>query len=246
MKKIVKIIVIILVVLLVLAAILLGFAYNFGLSGLHNHTEPKSEQIRVACVGDSITYGHGVFPWAKNNYPAVLGKLLGDEYHVANFGHSGATASDDSNNPYTKTEQYQLAIDYKPNILVIMLGSNDSREETWVSEEKLLLDIIKIVEAIRSDELQRVIVCTPASAYYTDGAEIDGTAGFDLRPEYIERAADAIRIAAKSTWALGVKLVDINKVTENHPEWFKLDGIHPGNDGARAIAEAICDKILEK
>ena len=62
------------------------YLYNNGLSGLYNNTEPKEGQIRVACVGDSITYGHSVSGWGKNHYPAVLQQLLGDGYHVANFG----------------------------------------------------------------------------------------------------------------------------------------------------------------
>jgi len=40
------------------------------------------DKIKVACVGDSITYGLGVSSWPENNYPVVLENLLGTEYHV--------------------------------------------------------------------------------------------------------------------------------------------------------------------
>lgn len=67
-----------------------GFAYLYfnGMSGMSNTTEAKDGQIRIACVGDSTTYGHGISNWPKNNYPAILQNLLGEGYHVNNYGVS--------------------------------------------------------------------------------------------------------------------------------------------------------------
>ena len=44
---------------------------------LHAALVRAEEVVRVACVGDSITYGAGVANRGKNNYPKVLGGLLG-------------------------------------------------------------------------------------------------------------------------------------------------------------------------
>ena len=91
MKKFLKIILIILLVLIV--AVVAGFLYLYthGLSGITcNNGEPREGQIKIACVGDSITYGHGIKGWAKNNYPVRLQNLLGESYHVQSFGVSGA------------------------------------------------------------------------------------------------------------------------------------------------------------
>ena len=38
------------------------------------------EPIRVACIGDSITFGAGVENRNVNHYPLVMNKLLGDKY----------------------------------------------------------------------------------------------------------------------------------------------------------------------
>ena len=94
--------------------------YCNGYSGLHNHSIAKQGQIKVACVGDSITYGHGISGWARNNYPAQLQKILGDEYHVENFGHSGTTASSKGDKPYNESPQYELSLEYNADIVIAL------------------------------------------------------------------------------------------------------------------------------
>ena len=85
MKKVLKVLLIILLILILIVAG--GFAYLYfnGMSGMSNTTEAKGGQIKVACAGDSTTYGHGISNWPRNNYPTVLQNLLGDGYHVNNY-----------------------------------------------------------------------------------------------------------------------------------------------------------------
>ena len=54
-------------------------------------TSCNKEPLRVACVGDSITYGHGIRDREHDTYPAILDSLLGDKFDVQNFGVSGTT-----------------------------------------------------------------------------------------------------------------------------------------------------------
>ena len=129
-----KTIFIIAVSLIAVATTIFLILYFNGFSGIHNHTDAKEGQIKIACVGDSITYGHGIANWPKNNYPAQLQEFLGDEYHVSNFGHSGRTLSPDGDQPYVESDQYQLSLDYDADIVVIMLGTNDSKPENWTNE----------------------------------------------------------------------------------------------------------------
>ena len=49
------------------------------------------QTIKVACVGNSVTYGAGIKDRELNSYPKKLQNLLGDSYQVANLGFSGAT-----------------------------------------------------------------------------------------------------------------------------------------------------------
>src|SRR3954469_23880998 len=86
-----------------------------------------AEPIKIACVGDSITFGYGLQEVEK--YPAVLGKLLGDRYQIGNFGVNGATLLKKGDNPYWKVPAFQAATDFKPNIVVIKLGTNDTKAQ---------------------------------------------------------------------------------------------------------------------
>ena len=89
--------------------------------------KPREGQIRVACVGDSITYGYGIRNWARNNYPAQLGHWLGDGYCVQNFGVCGATASLQGDLPHEKEAAYRESLAFRPEIVLLMLGTNDPR-----------------------------------------------------------------------------------------------------------------------
>src|SRR3954451_2825248 len=80
-------------------------------------------KIKVACVGDSITYGSGLKDRAKESYPVVLQGLLGDKYEVRNFGVSGATLLKKGDKPYDKEKAYPQALDFRPDIVVIKLGT---------------------------------------------------------------------------------------------------------------------------
>lgn len=234
LKKIGKIL---LIVVLVIALVIGGgFAYLYfnGLSGMSNTTEAEEGQIKVACVGDSITYGHGIANWPKNNYPAVLQGLLGEGYHVNSYGVSGRAVQPDSDQPYTALEHYQQSLAYEADIVVFMMGSNDSKPENWHGAEAFETELLSLLDSYGDAE---IILCTPATAFFLDG-KTEGLAEYDIQPVIVEEIAQIIRdVAAERGWTL----VDLHSFTAEHPEWFEKDGIHPNNDGAAAIAEEIAE-----
>lgn len=234
LKKIGKIL---LIVVLVIALVIGGgFAYLYfnGLSGMSNTTEAEEGQIKVACVGDSITYGHGIANWPKNNYPAVLQGLLGEGYHVNSYGVSGRAVQPDSDQPYTALEHYQQSLAYEADIVVFMMGSNDSKPENWHGAEAFETELLSLLDSYGDAE---IILCTPATAFFLDG-KTEGLAEYDIQPVIVEEIAQIIRdVAAERGWTL----VDLHNFTAEHPEWFEKDGIHPNNDGAAAIAEEIAE-----
>lgn len=71
--------------------------------------------MKIACVGDSLTYGYASTNPATNSYPSVLGQLLGDSYQVGNFGKSSSYVLD-PDNPYNIKEKllsYRNTEEYK-------------------------------------------------------------------------------------------------------------------------------------
>lgn len=213
--------------------------YCNGYSGAHTRARYHEGQIKVACVGDSITYGHGIKGWARNNYPAQLGKILGDGYHVQNFGHSGKTVSNNGDQPYTDSKWYVKGLEYDADILVIMLGTNDSKPENWTNVEDFINEYDSLIEEYKKNNPDlRVIICTPAAAFLKDGGSAQ-TTNFDIQPKVVEAIRNRIRVYAL---ARGYELVDVYDLTQYHREWFS-DNVHPSGEGARAIAELIAKKI---
>ena len=64
-------------------------------------------KVKVACVGNSVTYGAGIENREINAYPAQLQRMLGDGYEVMNFGKSGATLLNKGHRPYPRTGRVQ-------------------------------------------------------------------------------------------------------------------------------------------
>ncbi|MCC8021594.1 MAG: GDSL-type esterase/lipase family protein [Akkermansia sp.] len=90
---------------------------------------PSFAGTKIACVGDSITYGSGISNRETNSYPYFLQKLLGDGYEVVNFGNPGKTAGDFPGQVgrwYGSTREHQEAVAFEGDIYVCNLGINDT------------------------------------------------------------------------------------------------------------------------
>lgn len=99
--------------------------------------EDYQKTIRVACVGDSITAGVGAEGKA---YPAQLGKMLGRKWEVRNFGISGCTLLNQGDNPYQKQGAFKAALADKPDVVIIMLGTNDTKPQNWKHKDQFAAD----------------------------------------------------------------------------------------------------------
>lgn len=236
------------VVLSVIAAVIFlsaaGFAFLFynGYSGVHIDTEYIDGQIKVACVGDSITYGHGISNWNKNNYPKSLGKILGDEYCVQNFGVSGSTVQKTADKPYTKTKQYEQSLAFDSDIIILMLGSNDSKPENWKSAAEFKKQYNELIDSyISNNKSSEIYLCTPAAPFYT-GGEKSGLMNFDISKNQVDEIAEIIKEIASERQ---LEIIDINSFTADNSQWFEKDGIHPNKNGAAAIAKEISQHIQE-
>ena len=88
--------------------------------------------IRVACIGNSITAGARLDKISpEERYPTILQNLLGSDYTVQNLGVGGATLLKGSSNPYWNLPAYSTALAFKPDIIVVKLGTNDSNPSNW-------------------------------------------------------------------------------------------------------------------
>lgn len=228
-----------LIVVLVLVLIMGGgFAYLYlhGMSGMSNTTEAKAGQIKVACVGDSITYGHGLSGWPKNSYPALLQGLLKDSYHVNNYGVSSYAVQEKADRSYRTLPHYEECLAYDPDIVVFMMGSNDSKPENWKDADTFRKDLESLLDSFGDAQ---IILCTPATAFFLEG-QTEGVTEHSIQPLVVEEIAQVVRDVAAER---GYTLLDIHALTAENPQWFTKDGVHPDTEGAAAIAQAVCNVI---
>lgn len=240
LKLILRILSIVTIVIILLLIVGFTFLYFNGLSGMRNTTEPKVGQVKVACVGDSITYGHGIKNWPKNNYPVLMQNLLGDGYHVNSYGVSGRAVQDNSDQPYRALPHYEESVSYDADIIVFMMGSNDTKPENWFGEDAFKNALMDLLDDYTQGEKKPAIyICTPPACFFMEDSDGELTS-HDLRPAYADIIAEIVHQTAEE---LGYPVIDIHALTKENPQWFVKDGVHPNNDGAAAIAQVVCEAI---
>lgn len=193
----------------------------------------KAEGIRIACVGDSITQGMGVKNPERNSYPALLQELLGNTYQVLNYGHSARTLVKSGDYPYWSSVCFAASREANPSVVLIMLGTNDSKSRNWNAAE-YEQQLSEFVETYRIlPEHPRVYLLTPCATFVLEGKK-KVVYGVDNRVIEKEILPIVMRVAGIGT----LPVIDIYSATQDHPEYF-VDGVHPNLDGAHAIADTV-------
>jgi lysophospholipase L1-like esterase len=183
--------------------------------------------IRVTCVGDSITQGVG----AKRgqSWPAQLQEMLGDKWSVKNVGRSGTTLMNSGDSPYQKCPQFKTAMKTPADVVIIMLGTNDTKPANWAhfekDYEKDYRDLISKFVSLPSKP--RIFLCLPP--YIAK----DGNWGIN-EPDTVAQ----IPIIKKIAKDLKLGLIDVHGALLGMDELIP-DKVHPNTDGATVIAKAI-------
>ncbi|MGI9240757.1 MAG: GDSL-type esterase/lipase family protein [Verrucomicrobiales bacterium] len=208
------------------ALLLLSMAAG-GLPAIAKDGKARSA-VKIACVGDSITYGAGIKQRETSSYPSQLGKLLGADFQVRNFGVSGATLMKKGNHPYWKTNAYESALSWKPDIVVIKLGTNDTKPGNWKHHEGLAGDLEEMIRTFRGLPTKpKIFLCLPAPAFPERWGIRDSVIKNELIP-IIRRVAKEQRCPT----------IDIYSALEGKDHYFP-DKIHPNKDGATVIAKSV-------
>lgn len=193
---------------------------------------PREQALRVACIGNSITDGMGIDMSEVYGYPAVLQRLLGKNYNVKNFGVSARTLMNKGDLPYMKEQAWVDAQAFLPNIVVIKLGTNDSKDYNWIHGADYGADLQKMVDTLRAlPSKPQIYVCSPIPA-----ARIWGISDSVI----VNGEIPAIKRVVKKN-----KLAYIDLHTEFKPTegLMQRDGIHPTDKGAAQLAKIIAAHI---
>lgn len=208
--------------------------------------KPHSSAPIIIAMGDSITFGDGVIGTrSTDSWPVKLETQLAGNYQVLNYGVSGATLQDEGDKPYwnlpdAALQNYvQSALSLNPEIVILMLGSNDTKPINWdVNRYVWELDA-RVKELKETASIKHLILMSPPCAFPYDES---GVVLYEIRNEILR---DEIRpIVEQVAKDNDVDFLDLYAFTENHPEYF-MDGVHPNSFGNMAIAKHISEFISQ-
>ena len=192
-------------------------------------------QTKIACIGDSITEGAGLGSPTLESYPARLQRLLGgtNEFLVRNFGVSGRTLLKRGDLPYWREIAFTNSRTFGPDIVIIQLGTNDSKPQNWAYRTNFLADykeMIAIYAALPSTP--RIYLCTPCPVF--------GNGNFSINPGIVRtNIAPLVRdLAAELT----LPVIDLHRRMTNST-WFP-DTVHPNTRGMAAMAAVMFESLF--
>ena len=195
----------------------------------------QSASIKIACVGDSITYGHGLKNRDKESYPAQLGAMLGQKYAVRNYGVSASTLLKKGNKPYWKLPQFMAVQKDKPNIVIIKLGTNDMKPNNWKYKDEYKPNYVEMIKTFQKLESKpTVMICYPLPIFRTKGDFKDSIVREEIIPLVDQVAKEA-----------GVKIINLYKPMAGKNE-LSRDGVHPNVAGTKLMAETVAKVIRDE
>ncbi len=190
---------------------------------------PAGDNLKLACMGDSITYGFGLIN-SDNSYPGLLGKTLSSHWEIRNFGVNGACARSGQADSYDKTGMVEKINKWDPEILLFMLGSNDSKAENWVDRNTYLSACRDLLASIKERE-RTVFIMLPPPA---------GINFFGIRNEIIQKEIyPALRELAAEK---GYPVIEFTEKMKGSPYLF-LDNVHPNKYGYTLMSGAISKEL---
>lgn len=196
---------------------------------------PGRNRIRVACIGDSVTYGYGIEDRENDSYPSQLQKLLGSSYEVRNFGHNGATLLSHGHRPYFTLPEFGEALEYKADIVVIHLGLNDTDPRNWPNySEEFIPDYRALIDTLcTANPDAEVWICRMTPIMHGHHRFLSGTRDWHAQEQKaIEQVAEGA----------GAGLIDLYTPLFCRPDLF-ADNLHPDEEGAGIMARTVYQAV---
>jgi lysophospholipase L1-like esterase len=204
-------------------------------------TVNAASYTRIACIGDSLTYGHS---WPEESWPVYLSALLGEDFTVGNFGRNGASIC--GYNPtgylkYTEQTEYTASMDFAPDILVVMLGTNDAKD--WApAEPEFISTYIDLLDSyLRAyPDLKILLVTAPPTMENNR---------FNLPNDVITN--EVVPLQRDLAALLELPLLDLSAIMHEADGGYgaflrgdaAFDGVHLSVAGAQLVAQLVAESI---
>ena len=205
----------------------------------------------IACVGNSITAGSKLAD-TTNRYPSLVLKMLKTTYlassivnlsssvTVNNAGLSGRTLLKKGTQPYWIESAFSRLFTLKPNIITLMLGTNDTKPVNWSHyESEFEPDYAAMVDTFATISSQpKIIVCIPPPIFKVRTLSLDTTTHSDSTMVYgvIPKILNVARTK-------GLPVIDARMPFLDKKNLFP-DSLHPDVTGHKILADIFYEGIL--
>lgn len=199
--------------------------------------------IRVACVGDSITFGYAL-PEAtrvRDSYPGRLSARLGGGYLVKSFGHTGCTIMNlDWLPPLMKTDEYKASLAFKPDIVLLMGGTNDGSPRNWSHQAQFERDLKKITHSYltMASHPKVILVLPPRICTKKEKGVIEDDHCHNVN----QLLPPIFRNFARAN---ALQLID-SRLSITSRDCYTMDGIHLSEKGCSKLANQIAQSLFRK
>jgi lysophospholipase L1-like esterase len=202
---------------------------------LLNESSGQMKMTKIAFVGNSITEGSGLAQPKTQSYPGQLSNMLSADWQVGNFGVSGRTMLKKGDFPIWKEQKFKDALAFEPNIVVIMLGTNDSKYYNWAYKADFYKDYVSMIDTFAGlPSKPEIYICYPLKVFKKLWDIDDNVIRDEIIPIVTQISKDK-----------NLKIIDCYTPTSDKPELF-ADGIHPNVAGAGFIAQLFFNTLSGK
>ncbi|HEX3132428.1 MAG TPA: GDSL-type esterase/lipase family protein [Planctomycetota bacterium] len=189
--------------------------------------------IKLACIGDSITQGVGAA--GGKSWPDQLQTMLGDRWQVRNFGVSGSTLMNSGDKPYQKEGAFKNALEFTPDVVVILLGTNDTKPQNWKHKDQFTTDYHDLIGKFTA-------LPSKPRIFISYAPYIVGQGNFGISEENTVAEFPLINAIAKATKA---SIIDVHASLAGKDALIP-DRMHPNTEGATEIATAVHHALTSK
>ena len=178
-------------------------------------------------------------PYTVGNYSinpkADNGTLSnGTRFPVGNFGAGSTTVLLNTETPYMNASVFQNALAFRPNVVIIMLGTNDAQPNLEQFNASFVGDYLKLVAAFQAlPSNPKIWVVLPPPIFSNQSGKLD--------PEYFNNTV--IPNIEQVVKEAGLPVIDVYSALSGHSSYFP-DGEHPNSAAAELIANEIYKTII--
>ncbi len=184
---------------------------------------------KIACIGDSLTYGSTLLNRKKECYPARLQKLLGEGYDVVNLGLVGHTVNSFCTKFWGQPAMLRSLAEYEPDYILLLLGTNDARLRNWMDESVFRNEYVKLLQYLKNLSSSPTIIAMTPPSTFRDTKKYE----LDFNIDVLEKIVEIQRSLLKEN---DINFIDLYSMTKDKEHLFASDKLHLNSKGAKFVA----------